>query len=286
MFNDPDHVPHGSIRRMVALPLDVPEWEWSTHPILRRAVIEPDGAIVWQLGPCAPQVMEECVAAVSRVSFRRNSGGTLVARLHAPINQDWFAESDADDFDDDVEASAAPGLESAESGRAGRPVLYLDMDNTLVDFASAFAQVDPRMLRADEDDCDDIPGIFAFMRPMPGAIEAVHTLSERYDVYVLSTAPWNNPSAWGDKVRWIQRHFGSEPGSVLYKRLILSHHKELNGGAILVDDRPEHNGAGDFDGILVPFGSPRFPDWASVVSWLMRADVAPAATDVQTPASR
>ena len=503
MFNDPDHVPHGSMRLTAAAPVDVPEWEWATHPILRRVVIEPDGAITWQLGPCAPHVMEECVSAVSHVSFRRSSAGTLVARVDGPINHDWFAESDADadvavssterasditrwyarhdaegaeigfvcaetvdgvrrffewihgvwvqvpvsrwasvrdhgvlemltdaearaDFPSahsarrtvrdtrtlmtpevatlqaqlaraiahsahgadvdklgdpyvehparvaarfdpeeqpveyaaawlhdvvedtemtavqllaagiDVEvveivvlltkdaalplaeyyerirgnaralavkssdiadntvpwrtsrldtelrerlahkykdALAALGLDPAASDTRRRPVLYIDMDNTLVDFASAFPHVDKRMLRAYEDDCDDIPGIFAFMQPMPGAIEAVHTLSERYDIYVLSTAPWDNPSAWSDKLRWIHRNFGSEPGSVLYKRLVLSHHKDLNRGAILVDDRPHRNGAAEFEGIVVPFGYPKFPDWTSVVDWLMKADV-------------
>ena len=82
------------------------------------------------------------------------------------------------------------------------------------------------------EDKDDIPGIFALMDPMPGAIEAVHTLAEHYDVYVLSTAPWANPSAWSDKVEWIQRHFGYGEDSVLYKRLILSHHKDLNRGRL------------------------------------------------------
>lgn len=54
---------------------------------------------------------------------------------------------------------------------------------------------------------------------------------------MLSTAPWHNPSAWSDKVKWIQHYFGEEKGSALYKRLILSHHKNLNQGDYLIDDR-------------------------------------------------
>ena len=140
-------------------------------------------------------------------------------------------------------ARVALGLEREASAPRG-PVLYIDMDNTLVDFRSAFPLVDPRMLEAYRNDADDIPGIFAQMKPMKGAIEAVKTLAERYDVYVLSTAPWRNPSAWSDKLSWIQRHFGSDEGTVLYKRLILSHHKDLNRGAILIDDRPGHERRG------------------------------------------
>ena len=36
---------------------------------------------------------------------------------------------------------------------------------------------------------DEIPGIFALMDPMPGAIDAYLELAERFDTYVLSTAP-------------------------------------------------------------------------------------------------
>ena len=113
------------------------------------------------------------------------------------------------------------------------------------------------------------------MDPMPGAIEAVHTLAEHYDVYVLSTAPWANPSAWSDKVGWIQRHFGSHEDSVLYKRLILSHHKDLNRGDFLVDDRLHKNGADRFVGTALEFGSDEWPDWATVVDYL--TDRAPVA---------
>lgn len=145
-----------------------------------------------------------------------------------------------------------------------KPVLYIDMDNTLVDFPSAFERVDQKLFDA-YDDKDDIPGIFALMDPMPGAVGAVYELVEHYDVYVLSTAPWANPSAWADKLEWIKRHFGADEKSVLYKRLILSHHKNLNRGAYLVDDRRHKNGADRFTGRFIEFGGPLHPDWAAVV---------------------
>ena len=94
-------------------------------------------------------------------------------------------------------------------------------------------------------------------------MESFEELSRLYDTYVLSTAPWDNPSAWADKVRWIQRYLG-ESG---YKRLILSHHKNLCKGDYLVDDRSK-NGAGDFDGELILFASTLFPDWAAVREYL------------------
>jgi 5'-nucleotidase len=62
------------------------------------------------------------------------------------------------------------------------------------------------------------------MTPIPGGIEAFLLLSEHFDCYVLSTAPWKNESAPSDKLRWVKQYLG-EPA---HKRLILSHHKNLN----------------------------------------------------------
>ena len=106
------------------------------------------------------------------------------------------------------------------------------------------------------------------MDPMPGAIEAMQELSKHFDLYILSTAPWRNPSAWSDKVKWVQRYFGEGENSIFYKRLIISHHKELNHGDFLIDDRSK-NGAKEFDGKWIEFGSKQFPDWPVVVKCLI-----------------
>ena len=82
--------------------------------------------------------------------------------------------------------------------------VYLDMDNTLVEFESAYPHVDPALLEQFADDKDDIPGIFGHMTPMPGAIEAVHELASHFDLYVLSTAPWANPTGHGARRVWLR----------------------------------------------------------------------------------
>ena len=56
-------------------------------------------------------------------------------------------------------------------------IVYIDMDNVLVDFRSAFPKVDPELLRKFENDKDEIPGIFSLMEPMHGAIESVTFLA-------------------------------------------------------------------------------------------------------------
>lgn len=102
------------------------------------------------------------------------------------------------------------------------------------------------------------------MAPKTGAIEAVKALSPKYDIYLLSTAPWNNPSAWSDKLNWVKQYLGE----ICYKRLILTHHKDLNRGDFLIDDRT-NNGAGEFKGELILFGSEQFPNWDKVLEYLL-----------------
>lgn len=147
-------------------------------------------------------------------------------------------------------------------------ILYVDMDNTLVDFPAGVALAEPALREKHASDLDEIPGVFELMPPMPGAIEAFTELASLFDTYILSTAPWKNPSAWQHKLEWVHRHLGAGPESPAYKRLILSHHKDLNRGDFLVDDRPAHNGADRFEGEFIAFGSEQFPDWPTVVAHL------------------
>lgn len=149
-----------------------------------------------------------------------------------------------------------------------RKVLYVDMDNTLVDFRARLDGIDPMLRERYAGREDELPGLFALMPPVAGAIEAFRELSAMFDTYILSTAPWGNPSAWQHKVEWVHVHFGIDRDTPAYKRLILSHHKHLNQGDFLVDDRPSHNGADRFDGEVIAFGSAQFPDWPSVVAHL------------------
>ncbi len=114
-----------------------------------------------------------------------------------------------------------------------KKTLYIDMDNVLVDFPSGIQRLSPALQLEYKDDLDDAPGIFALMDALPHAVESFRELAERFDTYILSTAPWKNPSAWSDKLIWVKSHLGESA----HKRLILTHHKNLNVGDFLVDDR-------------------------------------------------
>lgn len=139
------------------------------------------------------------------------------------------------------------------------------MDGVLVDFESGLAKQSEQTLQEYEGRFDEIPGLFGVMEPMPGAIEAVHKLSQYYDCYILSTAPWGNPSAWSDKLIWIKKYFND----LFYKRVIITHCKHLCKGDILIDDR-DKNGTREFEGEWVQFDSEQFPNWDSVLKHLIK----------------
>jgi len=113
------------------------------------------------------------------------------------------------------------------------------------------------------DDEDEIPGIFSLMLPKSGALETFKKVSKYYDTYILSTAPWKNPSAWSDKLLWVQKYLGDEA----HKRLILSHNKHLNVGDYLIDDR-DANGADRFTGQHLPFSQADCPNLETVEAYL------------------
>lgn len=141
--------------------------------------------------------------------------------------------------------------------------VFVDMDNVLVDFESGLAQVSEEVKQKYEGRLDEIPGLFGLMKPMPGAIEAMHELQKHFDLFILSTVPWKNPSAWSDKVVWVTKYLDD----IFHKRMIITHRKDLCLGDYLIDDRGK-NGTSEFAGEWIEFGSERFPDWNNVLEYL------------------
>ena len=90
----------------------------------------------------------------------------------------------------------------------------------------------------------------------PGAKLAVQSLiSEGHDVYIASTPPWRQPKAWTDKRLWIQEHFPA-----LARKVVLTHHKNLLIGDVLVDDS-DYRGQPYFRGTWLWFGKQNNKDW-------------------------
>ena len=143
-------------------------------------------------------------------------------------------------------------------------ILYIDIDGVLANFKKGVD--DSGLSEQFKGRPDKIPGIYKNLSLIEGAINSVEQLfnSGLYDIYFLSSSPWDNPDAWTHKRLWIEKNFGPKTR----KRLILSHRKDLQIGDYLVDDSPR-NGAIDFNGKWIHFGSEKFPGWKDVLNFLL-----------------
>jgi 5'(3')-deoxyribonucleotidase len=75
---------------------------------------------------------------------------------------------------------------------------------------------------------------------------------------------WEVPESFMDKRKWIERYFGESAK----KKLILTHRKDLCIGDYLIDDRIK-NGVDKFTGEHIHFATSQFPDWESVLHYLI-----------------
>ena len=140
------------------------------------------------------------------------------------------------------------------------------MDNVLVNFQSGIDQIPIEIQNEYIGELDNVPDIFSVMKPNNEMVSLFNKMAEdeRYDVYILSTSPWDNPTAASDKVEWVKRYLPIHG----YKRLILSHNKNLNMGDYLIDDRTA-NGAGEFIGEHIHYGTEKFPTVKSIEKYLL-----------------
>ena len=105
-----------------------------------------------------------------------------------------------------------------------KKILYIQMDNVLVDFQSGIDKTNEDVRAEYDGRLDEVPGIFSRMKPLLGAVDAYKQLVVEFDTYILSASPWENPSAWSDKLIWVKEYLGE----LAHKRVILFHHKNLN----------------------------------------------------------
>ena len=135
------------------------------------------------------------------------------------------------------------------------------MDGVLVDSNSTGINNDTK--KEYKDQIYNAPDFFKDMTPLNGAIDAYKILCKKFDTYILTAAPWGNPTAANNKIDWVKKYLPDEA----YKRIIISHNKHLCMGDYLVDDSTR-NGAAEFVGEHIHFGTDTFPDWKSVLDYL------------------
>lgn len=155
-------------------------------------------------------------------------------------------------------------------------ILYIDMDGVVADFDKLLQTlVDVELGEGDsctyeqrskavDEAAKKFPTLFEHLEFIHGASDAVNKLKEKYEVYFLSTPMCAIPESYMGKRIWIRDKFGDWAD----KRLILTHRKDLCIGDYLVDDRKK-NGAEDFKGEHIHFGTKEFPNWDSVLKYLL-----------------
>lgn len=140
-----------------------------------------------------------------------------------------------------------------------KPVLLLDMDGIIADFNrfSIRTYNDIHGTNLDEGKCDlyiydhDVkdpsidkkalrkpytePGAFINLPLIEGSQEGVARLSKFFEIYLLTTHYWSNPTCVYEKEVWLQRYFPA-----LANNGIFTKHKPLVKGDVFVDDRPSN----------------------------------------------
>jgi 5'(3')-deoxyribonucleotidase len=158
-----------------------------------------------------------------------------------------------------------------------KKIIYVDMDGVLADFGAAIAEHPMINISPYDKEPDLIPDIFEDLPPLVGAIESIKILTSTpvFEVFILTTAPWKNPSSWTHKRLWVEKYLGD----LLTKKVIISHRKDLLKGDFLIDDRIA-NSAGEFEGFHIHFGWDymnnkwnTFPDWKAVMDYLLAIKV-------------
>jgi len=85
-----------------------------------------------------------------------------------------------------------------------KEIVYVDMDNVLVDFDSGIKKLSIDEIKKFKGRYDEAPHIFSKMEPLENAIESYVKLCSKYDTFILSTSPWENPTALNDKLDWVK----------------------------------------------------------------------------------
>lgn len=140
--------------------------------------------------------------------------------------------------------------------------VLVDLDNEIDKFSKDFPEVWESTYKERP---DTIPYLFKNPKPIKGSIEAITKLydSGKYDLFIATASPRNNPTSATEKIIWIKKYFGD----IFDKKIFITHRKDLLIGDYLIDDTMG-NGAAEFKGVLIDFGwSYEIEDWNSYKTW-------------------
>ena len=141
--------------------------------------------------------------------------------------------------------------------------LYFDMDGVLCDYMKRYTMV--KELYDLEYPQSQI-GFFSRLEPMKGAIEAFKKLrdSGKYNCFILTRPSVKNIHCYTEKAEWIREYLGED----MLENMYIGCDKSRLKGDYLIDDVTEH-GQTEFEGEHIHFGSDEFPNWDTVLKYLL-----------------
>ncbi len=137
-------------------------------------------------------------------------------------------------------------------------IIYVDLDDTMCQFRKHF--FDYIRKNPSNKFPQSTYKFFETIEPIAGAIDGIKQLATKYDVWILTRPSILNPLCYTEKRVWVENHLGME----WCEKLIISPDKTLFKGKYLIDDVNWN-----FDGEQILFGSDKFPDWNSVLKYLL-----------------
>ncbi|MEZ5471299.1 MAG: hypothetical protein R3E90_05915 [Marinicella sp.] len=143
-------------------------------------------------------------------------------------------------------------------------IVYIDMDDVLCHFES---EKQSQLSKYPEIEFPQSKlGFFENLEPIDGAIDSVNKLIESnyFEPYILTAPSIYNPHCYTEKRLWVEKYFGFD----FVDKLIICSNKGLLKGEVLIDDYTEGRGQENFAGQLIHFGSERFPNWNTILSYL------------------
>ena len=144
-------------------------------------------------------------------------------------------------------------------------IVYIDMDGVLCDYNAAKNEALQR--NPEQKFPQSEIGFFENLNPIENAIESINYLKsiEHIDVYILTAPSVKNPHCYTEKRIWIEKHLGID----MTEKLIITANKGLNKGEYLIDDHISGKGQENFEGIILQFGSEKFPSWKEILMHLL-----------------
>ncbi len=146
-----------------------------------------------------------------------------------------------------------------------RTRVYVDMDNVLCDFVKLYLEWKKEHPEITFPQSQF--GFFSNMEPVENAVESFKKLQEHFDVYILTRPSIYNLMCYTEKADWVKRHLGFNTLENLIICCDKSLLKGLNG--YLIDDDTKA-GQLDFEGEHIHFKTEKFPDWNSVIKYLIK----------------